>query len=437
MDGRRRRRRGQGALALVASLALIAASCGGGEEGAAERSPGPLSGELSVVINWTGSELEAFQAVIDGFTSANPGVKVQLDQIPFEELNAQLTQRFAAGSPPDVTVVLPGLIRQLSEQDMLVPLDSLWDRWVADGQYTQSLRDIATFGGHTYGVWFKGNVNALIWYRPDVLEQLGADVPTTWDEFTAVLDEAKAQGLEPFAVGGADQWPLTQWSDAVLLRVAGAEAFNALARGEISWDDSRVVEAFEVLADLMSRYFPSNVLDRGFIDEVCAWADGRALFINQGAFVNLIAPAECNPDLVPGEDFTFFLMPKFDESAPDAQFVSGDLFAVAKDTDNLDAALALVEYLGSAEAQAIWAERGGFVAPNTKVPLDVYPNENDVKAAQLWPRDPATQAGYDLDDFIGGEIQATEREALQQLARDHDVARFIATMTQVDTRAGG
>ena len=36
------------------------------------------------------------------------------------------------------------------------------------------------------------------------LEQLGVEVPETWDEFIAALDRIKAQGVQPFAVGGAD-----------------------------------------------------------------------------------------------------------------------------------------------------------------------------------------------------------------------------------------
>src|SRR5690606_1362513 len=110
-----------------------------------------------------------------------------------------------------------------------------------------------------------------------------------------------------------------------------------------------------------------DALDRGFVEATCARVDGAAEFQNQGAFVNLVARGECDASLVPGEDFAFFLMPKYDESAPEVQFVSGDLFAVNANTANPDAALALAEYLGSAEAQAIWAERGGFVAPNAHV----------------------------------------------------------------------
>jgi ABC-type glycerol-3-phosphate transport system substrate-binding protein len=130
-------------------------------------------------------------------------------------------------------------------------------------------------------------------------------------------------------------------------------------------------------------------------------------------------------------------MPKFDAGMPDAQFVSGDLFVGAKDTKNQPATLALLEFLGSADAQEIWAKRGGYIAPNAKVPADVYPDENDRKAAALWPKSAGVAAGYDLDDWIGGEIQVKYRQALAQFTRDRDVDKFIATMKQVDTRSTG
>lgn len=428
---------------LLAVLALVAAACG--TDGEADTAPAggdtpeadEVAGDLSVVITWSGSELEAFQAVIDGFEEAHPQVAVSLVEIPFGELNAQLTQQFATGSPPDVTVALPGLIRLFAGQGFLMPLDELWEGWVAGGEYNDALRDIASADGTAYGAWFKGNVNALIWYKPAQLTELGVSVPTTWDEWVAGLDDIESAGVEPFAVGGADPWPLTQWWDPILARVGGVEAFDGLVDGSVSWDDPRVVESFEVFGELVGQYFPDSTLDRGFVDATCAWAEGRAAYQNQGAFLNLVAPGECDPDMEPGEDFTFFPMPRYDESAPEVQFISGDLFAVAADTGNPDAALALVRYLASADAQTVWAERGGFIAPNATVPADVYPDDNDRRAAELWPAGEDAQAVYDLDDFIGGEIQNTLREALQQFVRDQDVERIVDTMVEVDERVRG
>jgi hypothetical protein len=71
------------------------------------------------------------------------------------------------------------------------------------------------------------------------------------------------------------------------------------------------------------------------------------------------------------------------------------------------------------------------------VSADVYPDENDRKAAALWPKQADVPAGYDLDDWIGGEIQVKYRQALAQFTRDQDVDKFIATMKQVDTRSTG
>lgn len=419
---------------MLMPLTLVVAAPGGAADAA---SPAGVSGDLSIVFSWTGSEQEAFDAVLDGFEAANPDVELERVQIPFGELNAQLTQQFAAGSAPDVTVILPGLIRLFAAQDFLMPLDELWDEWLADGSYTDSLASIASVDGTRYGAWFKGNVNALIWYTPERLDALGVTPPETWDEFITLLDTIKESGAEPFAVGAADPWVLTQWWDPFLVRVAGQEAFEGLVDGTVGWDDPRVVEAFQVFGDFIADYFPSDVLDRGFVEATCARVSGEADLQNQGAFVNLVARGECDPDLVPGEDYSFFLMPKTDEAAPDVQFISGDLFSVANDTDNPDAALALVDYLGSAEAQQIWAEQGGFIAPNANVSADVYPDANDQAAAALWPSDPSVGAVYDLDDFIGGEIQTTLRESLQQFVRDQDVDAIVATMVEVDERVRG
>jgi ABC-type glycerol-3-phosphate transport system substrate-binding protein len=165
--------------AVLTSLALLAGACGGDDGGEAPP-PGEASGEIRVVSNWTGSEGEAFQAVIDAFHEKNPKVTVKVEQVPFDQTQALLTQQFAAGSPPDVAVALPGIIRTFADQDLLLNLDPQWDGWIKDGAYTDALRQIASGpDGKAYAVFFKGNVNALVWYSPQQLEKLGIAEPKT------------------------------------------------------------------------------------------------------------------------------------------------------------------------------------------------------------------------------------------------------------------
>lgn len=79
-------------------------------------------------------------------------------------------------------------------------------------------------------------------------------MPHTWAQFISTPNTAKAKGVAPFAVGGKDQWPLTQWTDSVLLRVAGATAFNDPARGKIGWGVPRIVNSFQVFASMIKSW---------------------------------------------------------------------------------------------------------------------------------------------------------------------------------------
>jgi alpha-glucoside transport system substrate-binding protein len=422
------------------ALTLIITACtGGGPESPGASQPGDggtPTGTITVVHAWAGAEGEAFQSVVDGFTDANPDVEVELVQVPFDDLNSQMIQQFAAGTPPDVVSTLPGLIHSLAGQGLLMPLDDVWDEWVDGGEYSDAFRTIASHEGTAYGVFFKGNINGLIWHRNDTLDELGITEPASWDDFTGALDQIASDGTyEPFAVGAADVWVPTQWSDAFLAKTAGPDVFNGLIDGSVAWDDPAVVEAFTEFSDFMASYWPDDALDVGFTDANCAWASqGAAVFQNQGAFVNLTTPANCGEDLDPETDYTFFEMPAPNPDFSDVHFVSGDLFSVAEATDNPDAAKAFARYLGSAEAQAIWAELGGFIAPNATTDPAVYPTENDRKAAELFTSGTAV---YDLDDAIGGEIQSVEREQLAALIATGDVDAFIQAMVDVSDRVRG
>ncbi|HEX2142831.1 MAG TPA: extracellular solute-binding protein, partial [Candidatus Limnocylindria bacterium] len=266
------------ALALPIAAALVLAACTadgspGATNGAGDGASGEPSGSITVVHAWAGAEGEAFQAVVDGFNEDNPGVTVELRQVPFDDLNSQMIQQFSAGTPPDVVSTLPGLIHSLAAQDLLMPLDDVWDGWVDSGEYSEAFRTIASHDGTAYGVFFKGNINGLIWHRTDAMEDLGIEAPSDWDGFIDAVEQVQSGGeLEPFAVGASDVWVPTQWSDAFLAKVAGPDAFNGLIDGSVGWDDPAVVDAFTQFSDFVQSYWPDDALDVGFTDANCAWA---------------------------------------------------------------------------------------------------------------------------------------------------------------------
>ena len=431
-----RRGRAAAAVAAVAGATLVLAGCSA--PSADQNTDGTPSGDIRVLSNWSGSEGDAFAAVVAGFEAAYPDVTVKIDTVPFDQTQSTLTQQFAAGNAPDAAVALPGMVRQLSAQGLLMNLDDVWDDWQSAGEYNDSLRAIAAGSdGTTDAVYFKGNVNGLVWYKTAKASAAGLSIPpASWSDFQAELDSVAATGVAPFSVGAQDVWVPTQWVDPILLNVAGADAYGKLQRGEIGWDDPSVVKAFTVLSGLIADYWPSDALDTGFSDETCGWVTGEHEFAFNGAFVNGIVPS-CDPSLVPGQDYGFFTLPSYAGGGTPAQAVSGDLFIGSKKTANPVATRAFLQYLGSVEGQSIWAKLGGYIAPNMKVPSDVYPTVNDQQAADLWPKDETAVAATTSTTGSAARFRRPTGKRLVDLIRSGDVDAFIATMTAADTRATG
>ena len=424
--------------AVAAALCVVplAAACSGSNSGAEGSGTGKPSGDIRVVSNWTGVEGQAFQAVVDGFKSKYPGTSVKVEVVPFDQTQTQLSQQFASGNAPDAAVALPGMVRQFSQQGLLMNLDDQWKTWIDKGEYNESLKAIAMGAdGHADAVYFKGNVNGLIWSTKATQTKLGlTKAPTTWAEFTAALDKANASS-KAFAVGAKDVWVPTQWVDPVILNVAGVEKVPAAPAGQDRLGRPEDRRGDDGADGLIQKYWSEDAMDTGFNDEVCGWVSGKHAFGNNGAFVNGVVPS-CDKNLKSGTDYNFFPLPAYD-GQKSAQSVSGDLFVGNKQSKNPATTKAFLAYLGSVEGQSIWAKKGGYVAPNMKVPTNVYPSANDKKAASLWPKDASAAAGYDLDDWIGGEIQVKYRQALQNLIRNRDVAAFTQAMVAADTRSKG
>jgi alpha-glucoside transport system substrate-binding protein len=97
---------------------------------------------------------------------------------------------------------------------------------------------------------FSADIKSLVWYRPDVFAAKGYEVPTTWDEMEALMEQMVANGDTPWAIGlesgAASGWPATDWIEDIMLRTAGPDVYDQWVNHEIPWTDPRVQEAFEI-----------------------------------------------------------------------------------------------------------------------------------------------------------------------------------------------
>jgi alpha-glucoside transport system substrate-binding protein len=418
---------------VTAAVALALAAC------APRGQPERLGGTVSVLAVWGGEELESFRAMLQPFEERT-GVTVEYEGT--RDLNAVLTTRVQAGNPPDVAVLPgPGQLAEFARQGHLVPLDDVVDAERMRQEYAQTWLDLGTVDGRLYGVFVKTSLKGLVWYNRPAFEAAGYTVPQTWDDLMRLTERIAADGRTPWCVGlesgSASGWPATDWIEVLLLKAAGPEVYDRWYRHEISWEDSAVRQAWERFAQVVGepRYVyggRQGVLATNFAQAAFPlFSDPPGCYLHhQATFIQDFIQQQF-PNLRPGEDFDFFPFPAVDARYQNAVVAAGDLVGVFRDTPQ---ARALVRYLASAEAQAVWVRRGGALSPNRQVSLDGYPDPLSRRAAEVLRS--AEVARFDASDLMPEAVNsAFWRATLDFVQEPRRLGALLARLERVAREA--
>jgi len=388
---------------------------------------------------WGGEELESFRAMLQPFEERT-GVTVEYEGT--RDLNAVLTTRVQAGNPPDVAVLPgPGQMAEFARQGHLVPLDDVVDAERMRQEYAQTWLDLGTVDGRLYGVFVKTSLKGLVWYNRPAFEAAGYTVPQTWDDLMRLTERIAADGRTPWCVGlesgSASGWPATDWIEVLLLKAAGPEVYDRWYRHEISWEDPAVRQAWERFAQVVGepRYVyggRQGVLATNFAQAAFPlFSDPPGCYLHhQATFIQDFIRQQF-PNLRPGEDFDFFPFPAVDDRSQNAVVAAGDLVGIFRDTPQ---ARALVRYLASAEAQAVWVRRGGALSPNRQVSLDDYPDPLSRRAAEVLRS--AEVARFDASDLMPEAVNsAFWRATLDFVQEPRRLGALLAHLERVAREA--
>lgn len=203
-------------LAAITTVALAATGCAGfGGGGGGDTA----SGDSITFTTWASeSEQAAFEQLIDEFESANPGSKVQLNAVPYDQMFTNIDAQLSSGEAPDVFRVDYGNLGVYSSQDQLLDLSSSFS---ADeiAAFTPAFWEAVSFDGKPYGVPHQTDVSALLVNVPLLTAAGITDIPTTlddawtWEEFADVSAKLRASlpaEKYPFVynwqLGGTPRW---------------------------------------------------------------------------------------------------------------------------------------------------------------------------------------------------------------------------------------
>lgn len=189
-----------GAVALVASIGLLAGCTGGsdGEDsgspdgGRSEGSTGGDQGETVTLTYGVWSQDETMQELIDAFEAENPGITVELQVSPWTEFWTQLQVAAQGGTAPDAFWMLGDKFQVYAANDQLLPLgDTIAEAGVDTGVYPEALVDLFTYEGELYGLPKDFDTIGL-WYNKEHFDAAGVDYPTadwTWKDVQSAAAE--------------------------------------------------------------------------------------------------------------------------------------------------------------------------------------------------------------------------------------------------------
>ncbi|MEU9376089.1 extracellular solute-binding protein [Streptomyces sp. NPDC048255] len=187
---------GTAATAAVLGLLTPLSGCGAFEDGASG------SGTLRLVAaeygdNPANSSKVFWEKVTRDFTAAHPGVEVEVQLLPWADIDREVTRMVKAGKAPDMALM--GSYSDFAAQGKLYPAEDLLPV-TAEANFLQPLAEAGTVGTTLYGLPFVASSRRLF-YNETLMNQAGVKAPKTWTELRNAAKALKDKGVKyPYAL---------------------------------------------------------------------------------------------------------------------------------------------------------------------------------------------------------------------------------------------
>ncbi|HEY8464106.1 MAG TPA: extracellular solute-binding protein [Bacillota bacterium] len=209
-----------------------------------------------------------------GFQKKYPNIK--LDWIAFGVAGSPLNNKLKVALPnnqgPDIFQSWGGsFMGQFAAAGKLLDLT----KELKNVKTSSAARAAMSYNGRIYGVAPFFAIAGLL-VNEGKFKEFGLKVPTTIDELEKVAEALKAKGLQPFAVGAKDQWPILATYMYLVNRYGGDVFEDAVAR-KVRFDSEPFVQAGLKIQDWAKRgFFGSKPLSEGYADAQLLMCTGKA-----------------------------------------------------------------------------------------------------------------------------------------------------------------
>ncbi len=134
-----------------------------------------------------------------------------------------LKARVVSGNPPTAAQIKGPSIQEWAKEGALGNINDAAKDW--DTLLPKAVADVMKYKGNYVAAPVNVHRVNWLWINQDALNKAGGKAPTTYDEFFALADKFKAQGIVAIAHGG-QPWQDATVFESVVLGIGGAKFYN-------------------------------------------------------------------------------------------------------------------------------------------------------------------------------------------------------------------
>lgn len=364
------------AVAMIMILSLLT-GCGAQPASSAGISAAPSSGDATgeeqVVRMWTfldpeadNGRSQALKQIIQTFEEENPGIRIVVETQDWEQMTPKFFAAHAAGNAPDIIWCIMDEMGAALDLNALEPLENLFLKdWTEEeiADIDDSFFQFGVRDGKHYQITHSRNYMAM-YYRADLFEEKGLEVPKTWDEFIEVcqaLTEVDPEtGIQRYGFGQA--FNVDKVDPQIMTSLLLDEQGNLFTdEGKADWANAAGEKALQFQLDCITKYgiTPEAAVNLTGEELFTEFAAGKYAIITGGAVrvPTVRADVPFDPSAV-----QLMLYPSTDGQGNAPSTINGWCVGVWSGSQVKEAAGKFVEALMSPEADELWVTLGGQLA---------------------------------------------------------------------------
>ncbi len=296
---------------------------------------------------------DVIEKMVDKFEEINPGVKVNIEYISFEDRHVKLTTALATGTEPEVALLSSQYATSLPARGVLATLDDVVEEMGGREAFFESSLSLSQYNGKYYSLPYS-TLPVVMWYRKDIFAEHDVKPPETWDELyeaAKILDEKTPNDM--YGIGlpyGRNEWTEEAFR-IIALWPAGGKVLNN--DEEVVFDSAETREALEFYSSLYE-FTPPGSESWGYSDTMNSFVTGiTPLALYYGRTLKNLD--EYNPEIL--DDTGVIIPPKYKDQATTNPPQSIGVF---KDSDYPELGKAFLKYFleGEYYAELLWATPG-------------------------------------------------------------------------------